>query len=1484
MKKNKAKKSVTFDSLCKMLNEKPEMGAYIDDIKLLVEVAGVLFGNPEGGSLVAFFATLAEKSKLFDLGKKVLEKVLKLKTSNYAERINLMREVYGLVYYTAFFDTIDNKLPEAIRRSISLMNSEKNALFNTSNNSSAYIRSEDMGIIFPDLVFGFTEVEKQLSEMYTLMAGRLREFVCNLSFWEKANEKEIKTFDDMIKDLPNSAIKRFHNQYLILCNKFNEFYIFLQIEQKKEFEIKCDNQYKALINTATRIQDTAEAGLLDLEKAIKEIPKREKQEQVQVITNELINKNKKNIKLRLIETGLDSDSDEDNDKDDEVLVFPPIEKAFIPQPFKLLKYIDKSIHLEMSSTWAEYDTHQDMTSFWAKYLSDPDSIDNILLILGEPGAGKSLLTKVITARLSSQSSIVIRIPLRNHNIDDGIESIICNQIEEDGDASNSIPSFKWFADEFDDDAITLIFDGYDEVQQATGVEYRNFLVDVKRFQRECLENGRPVRVVVTSRDTLIDKAVIPYETQIMKLLEFDKTRKEQWASIWNEYNHGVLSSVGLNDFALPTNDKDIDEISGQPLLLLMLAIYDADFENKTNAIRKSDENAIKLDRTRLYDELLRRFIRRELRKGPRGNEIDYYNQDENGKTEMVDNEMRKLGIAALGMLVREKMSIKVSELEVDFNRMKASVTKYENKSKKLLNNAEVFFGSFFFVHDPRSTSNETDSHKDFEANESKEASFEFLHKTFYEFLVADLTLECLLETVERLMDLQTAKNGNTYYNQSLKTPSDFQRTFFSALDGACICSEPEIIRMIAEWKNSKIDKHFADQNVHDRNEKVYSILSDVFNSHAEMIRNGTFEQKTLTEGSLILNRPFPQSCAIYLMNLHTMRILLSEECKVDADKWYYISQYIKLNLPLPKRIGKPSNNKKKFNFEINPSEEMLLRFVSQFKITRSDDDKSISFSIRNEIIEFDKKDLLEARMEVLDFMQDDVTRKLYALHSSNEALLAKQQYREELINKGMDLSFERLICDNKQKAIDNVYISVGEMISFLENGRDLLLRSRYDPILIQDWFICIDKSLGMLKADPDLLVSDYQYYLFRAWLEVCRIIPAYNTAINDDLFAEITKKLIVLSNTFIRPNSRQGRDVFDFLERVFDIAFRIENDKAFVEIIGQILDIKYKFVLHGFRGNDSIETRFYRYYQKNKSPRIAAYLLKLNMIINDREGKSPEVIWAKIERDLYSFLVYDNKGLPELLRMGIRIGEIESVHHFLQSIDYHNDILERHASDQLLADLISIAKAVKATRFLQSINQHSINLNDPKSGITVRNTIYSILCKKSLSKNSTNSIVHFLEKFDIMLMESVEDSIDLLYRIVISNYFQEYTEIRLWCSRASEYATTRYFNIVEISKKSAVYLLIILHKTRKLILKNEHIFEEERMDRSIYLLSIQRCFDSILADNDRSYSGLLFKLLDDLDIAETQELRDYFKKRIPYLRIYNRTLSNAIEEKYDLYL
>lgn len=901
-------KQLTFNALCKHLKKKPSLSKNADVLKTLFGAAALLLGDAATGNVACFIRTVAEKDKLIDLGRIVLQKILDQKPEDYMTRIDQMKEAYGLIYFTAFFDALDHDLPDNIRKIINLslkekenifqesiirenVNSEKNKSFKDEKalrrHSGRNRSSFDVDIVFPDIVYSPAKVDEYLLEMYEKMTAAAREFIDRLSFQELAEEKDMLIYNTVMVSLPQNAVERFHVQYLHLCSHFNEFYIFVQTEQEKEKRIECDERYQAILSSAMNISDAIDTGFDNMKELMTSLPGQIKEKKVMDIVDWLIDTYRDSIEQPVIESK----------SEDEKLEYPLISEAFIPQSYKCLRYTGKE-RLEFADTWEDIEPQKDMTSFWAKYYLDPDSVENMLLILGEPGIGKSLLTKMLCARMSSRAGVFIRIPLREHNMEEDIDSVVCKQITIDGASSEPVERFKWFAEEFPDNPITLVFDGYDEVLQATGGVYRSLLNKIQRFQKSCYQYKYPVRIVVTSRETLIDKADIPEGSLVMKLLEFDEDQKTGWIDIWNEHNHDILAQEGIEDFCLPENNKDIEKLSGQPLLLLMLAIYDANFELKTNSLTKQTGQGDTFDRTTLYNELIRRFVRRELRKGPKGGKIAFDDVDSDGQEDMMDEEMKKLGIAALGMFEREKLSLTVEELDHDLEYMEAKNIPYNQLNRKMLKNAEMVFGSFFFIHQS-SVENE---------EEIKDATFEFLHKTFYEFLAADLVLFCLLDAVVNLyyhLNMQNGSRGEAHYRKDLENPDMFRKEYYAALNGVCLYTEPEIIQMIAEWKDSKIAA-FAQKERADFKGKLSCIMKDIFDQHAGMICEHRFSptESAWHSGGLADDKAadsFPKSCAVYLMNLLILRIIICGRCTVNADMWNFISQYFKLYAPLSKK-------------------------------------------------------------------------------------------------------------------------------------------------------------------------------------------------------------------------------------------------------------------------------------------------------------------------------------------------------------------------------------------------------------------------------------------------------------------------------------------------------------------------------------------------------------------------------------------------------
>lgn len=155
-----------------------------------------------------------------------------------------------------------------------------------------------------------------------------------------------------------------------------------------------------------------------------------------------------------------------------------------------------------------------------------------LLILGNPGAGKSLLCNMLAAQILHHEYHVIIIKLRDTVAEQTIPQQINQQIERD--FSNGC-LWSDIAESGLDKPILIIFDGYDELLQASGRSYSDYLQRIAEFQKQQKDiYGIFVKCIVTSRITLIDKALISNNSPVIMLSDFDEKRINQWCKIWNE--------------------------------------------------------------------------------------------------------------------------------------------------------------------------------------------------------------------------------------------------------------------------------------------------------------------------------------------------------------------------------------------------------------------------------------------------------------------------------------------------------------------------------------------------------------------------------------------------------------------------------------------------------------------------------------------------------------------------------------------------------------------------------------------------------------------------------------------------------------------------------------------------------------------------------------------------------------------------------------
>src|ERR1035441_7548602 len=153
----------------------------------------------------------------------------------------------------------------------------------------------------------------------------------------------------------------------------------------------------------------------------------------------------------------------------------------------------------------------------------------------------------------SKHYTTIRVPLREVNAEAGIVAQIEEAIRHI--THLSVDSWAKLSGTFKNTPLLVILDGYDELLQASGKVFSGYLKDVQVFQKNEAEQGRPVRVIVTSRVTLIDQATVPPGATILRLLEFDKNQRQRWVSIWNRTNLNYFREAKIEEFALPDENE-----------------------------------------------------------------------------------------------------------------------------------------------------------------------------------------------------------------------------------------------------------------------------------------------------------------------------------------------------------------------------------------------------------------------------------------------------------------------------------------------------------------------------------------------------------------------------------------------------------------------------------------------------------------------------------------------------------------------------------------------------------------------------------------------------------------------------------------------------------------------------------------------------------------------------------------------------------------
>ncbi|MER6945089.1 hypothetical protein ABT294_13785 [Nonomuraea sp. NPDC000554] len=374
----------------------------------------------------------------------------------------------------------------------------------------------------------------------------------------------------------------------------------------------------------------------------------------------------------------------------------------------------------VKSWWSDQRELPDTEAFLVGHLTSLHATQAPLVVLGEPGSGKSKLTEVLAARLAGSEFLPIRVELRDVVAD----STVTSQIEQGIHALlDEDVKYQDLVDAGDGALPVVMLDGLDELLQAANAGRYDYLEQVREFQGRQARKGRPVVVIVTSRTVVADRVRFPPGVLAVQLQPFEEDQVRQWLDIWDRSNRAQLARHGRKP--LPAEVALAQgELARQPLLLLLLALYDA----AGNALQR---DGAPLGRAQLYESLISDFAAREVAKTPGVPALPAER-----RRRLVEKELVRLGAVALAMFARGRPVVTETALNRDLPALCGDGRVQDPDNP--VNWAQRAIGRFFFVH----------------TNEARPAdhrvrSYEFLHATFGEFLVAWLAVYAVRELVRK---------------------------------------------------------------------------------------------------------------------------------------------------------------------------------------------------------------------------------------------------------------------------------------------------------------------------------------------------------------------------------------------------------------------------------------------------------------------------------------------------------------------------------------------------------------------------------------------------------------------------------------------------------------------------------------------------------------------------------------------------------------
>ncbi|ONI83714.1 hypothetical protein ALI22I_35230 [Saccharothrix sp. ALI-22-I] len=665
--------------------------SYGDAVKLLGGDTG-LVKLLDHASAAAVLATggidlLDARSEVVRLGKQLVSSLRARVTGLHrVDRTRLLEAAHGIIVVTAFFEAIDD-----VGLPFTLEISKREQLALAGAGPSVWNSELDLVHVLLDTRIPVPSAERppdaivvDLLSFYDRMAADVVGFLSGFAAWDDLTEDKRDRFRTTASDeVPRRALVHYQELYRRLAADFPEFSVWMSGIESAAIRSEIGRQRTALEDMRELLQQVVGAQPPDSRRTA------------------LARGYRAALGRPIVEGDVQPG-----------LVLPTLEQAYVSPGFKVIE-VGQGDDVSQESWWSEKPVRVDLDDYLAGYLTSSQATSAPLVVLGQPGAGKSLLTKMLAAQLPAEDFLPIRVVLRDAPADATLEEQIEGAIMHTTGERLAWPDLARAAASA---VPVVLLDGFDELLQATGTSRSDYLARVREFQRRESDQGRGVIVVVTSRTAVAHRARFASSTIVLKLEPFSHDQVRHWLEVWNAANPGAVLD--------PEVALRFDDLAGQPLLLFMLALYNAD----GNALH---QEGAELAHAGLYEQLLTKFARREVLKrlhGPLGHQVD----------RAVEENLIRLSVVAFAMFNRGARWVDETELDHDLNALLPMAVRGAQDRRFRLSPAQLVVGQFFFVHAAQA------------AYDGRVLStYEFLHATFGEYLVARLVHRASMEVLTR---------------------------------------------------------------------------------------------------------------------------------------------------------------------------------------------------------------------------------------------------------------------------------------------------------------------------------------------------------------------------------------------------------------------------------------------------------------------------------------------------------------------------------------------------------------------------------------------------------------------------------------------------------------------------------------------------------------------------------------------------------------